>query len=78
MVRMIPTAIISVKNSIQDQGEMKEVTKQLDTGYILKDKPREILRILLYVYEIKVIVKKKSHAINKPPQIFFKIISLNS
>lgn len=51
MARMIPTAIIPVKNSVQDQGERKEVMKQLDTEYILKDKPREVLRILLDIYD---------------------------
>lgn len=52
MARMIPTAIIPVKNnSFQDQGERKEVMKQLDTEYILKDKPREVLRILLDIYD---------------------------
>lgn len=67
MARMIPTAIIPVKNNnVQDQGERKEVTKQSDTEYILKDKPREVLKIPLDIYKIKVIMKKKRHDINKP------------
>lgn len=33
--------------------------KQLDTGYILKDKPREIWRILLDVYGIKAYKEEK-------------------
>lgn len=43
--------------------------KYLDARYILKGKPKEIQRILWDASETKVIMKKKSHAINKPPQI---------
>lgn len=53
IVRIVATIIIPVKNnSVQDQEEMKEVMK-IDTGYILKGKPREISRIILDVYGIK-------------------------
>lgn len=52
MARMIPTAIIPVKNNnVQDQGERKEVIKQSDTEYILKDKAREVLKIPLDIYK---------------------------
>lgn len=53
IVRIVATIIIPVKNnSVQDQEEIKEVMK-IDTGYILKGKPREISRIILDVYGIK-------------------------
>lgn len=69
IVRVVATIIIPVKNnSVQDQEEIKEVMK-IDTGYILKGKPREIENYIGCLWN-KAIMKKKSQAINKPPQIF--------